>query len=233
MKRSPKMLNKVFWGAYTRYGEATDMTGAEKARVEDVLHRLEEFGAKPPQSVLDAGCSNGAYTLTLALAGFDATGVDFAPGLLSDARRRADELKVTATFGKMDLDKVFWYADGEFDNAICTSVLHSVRRPEWVLDELKRVIRPGGLLVVTVWLDSAKHQQAFPQLFAKPETPPHAGLVTRLRRAVKNLSEPERRAHYWTAEEMRQMLESRDFEILHMAGDSMLTVVARSGETSV
>lgn len=227
MKHSPKMLNKVFWGAYTRYAEGQDMTGDDKMRVEDVIRRLVDFGAKPPQSVLDAGCNNGIYTLALAMAGFDATGVDFAPGLLSAARRRAEELKVPATFGKMDLDSVFWYDDGEFDNAICTSVLHSVRRPEWVLDELHRVIKPGGLLLVTVWLDQAKHREAFPQLFAKPENKPQAGLVTRLRQAAKTLSEPQRRAHYWSATELRQMLESRNFEILQMDGAPIFTVVVR------
>ena len=233
MKYNPKMLDKVFWGAYTRYGEGQDTTGVEKARVEEVLRRLEEFGATPPQSVLDAGCNNGNYTLALAIAGFDATGVDFAPGLLSAARRRAEELKVPATFGKMDLDSVFWYADGEFDNAICTSVLHAVRRPEWVLSELHRVIRPGGLLLVTTWLDEARHREAFPQLFAKPENEPKASLSARLRQAVKTWSEPQRRLHYWTPEEMRQMLESQGFEILQMSGVPMLTIVARSAGESV
>lgn len=228
MKHSPKMLDKVFWGAYSRYGEAPDKTGAERARVEKVIRQLEECGAKPPQSVFDAGCNNGNYTLALALAGYDATGVDFAPGLLNAARRRAEELKVPATFGKMDLDSVFWYADSEFDNAICTSVLHAVRRPEWVLDELHRVIKPGGLLLVTIWLDQAKHREAFPQLFAKPQDEPDAGVVTRLRHAVRTLSEPQRRLHYWTADQMRQMLESRGFEILRAEGSPMLTIVARS-----
>jgi ubiquinone/menaquinone biosynthesis C-methylase UbiE len=227
MKHSPKMLDKVFWGAYTRYGEPQDKTGAERARVENVLRRLEEFGAHPPQSVFDAGCNTGTYTLALALAGYETTGVDFAPGLLNAARRRAEELKVPATFGKMDLDKVFWYDDSEFDNAICTSVLHAVRRPEWVLDELRRVIKPGGLLLLTLWLDQAKHREAFPQLFAKPENEPDAGMATRFRRAVKTLSEPQRRLRYWTPAEMRQMLESRNFEILRLDGDPLLTVVAR------
>src|SRR6476646_5024011 len=104
MKDSHKMIDRVFWSAYTRFAEAQDMSGAEKERVEDVLKRLHEFGAKAPQSVLDAGCNNGTYTIALAMAGFEATGVDFAPGLLSGARRRAAELKVPATFGHMDLD---------------------------------------------------------------------------------------------------------------------------------
>src|SRR4051812_3832495 len=114
MKQSPKLINKVFWSAYTRFTDTQDMTGAEKERVEDVLRRLQACGAKPAQSVLDAGCNTGTYTLALAMAGYDATGVDFAPGMLSAARRRAEELKVPATFGHMDLDSVFWYADGEF-----------------------------------------------------------------------------------------------------------------------
>lgn len=227
MKDNHKMIDKVFWSAYTRFAETQDMSGTEKERVEDVLNRLHEFGARAPQSVLDAGCNNGTYTIALAMAGFEATGVDFAPGLLSGARRRAAELKVPATFGKMDLDSVFWYADNDFDNAICTSVLHSVRRPEWVLDELRRVIKPGGLLVITLWLDPAKHREAFPQLFSQPESPRPAGLMDRMRQTVKSLTEHQRRAHYWTPTELRHLLDDRNFEILHMQGAPLLTVVAR------
>lgn len=222
MKQSPKMINKVFWSAYTRFADTQDMSGAEKQRVEDVLQRLHDCGAKAPQSVLDAGCNTGTYTLALAMAGYEATGVDFAPGLLSAARRRAAELKVPATFGHMDLDSVFWYADAEFDNAICTSVLHSVRRPEWVLEELHRVIKPGGLLLITLWLDRAKHREAFPELFKQP-----SGVMDKLRQTVRNLSEPQRRAHYWSAAELRQLLQERGFEILQLDGASLLTAVAR------
>lgn len=227
MKHNPKVLDKVFWSAYTRFAETQDMTGAERQRVEDVLSQLQEFGAKAPQSVLDAGCNNGAYTLALAMAGFEATGVDFAPGLLSAARRRAAELKVPATFGKMDLDSVFWYADNDFDHAICTSVLHAVKRPEWVLDELHRVIKPGGLLIITLWLDQARHREAFPQLFTGQESPRQARLVDRMRQTVKSVTEHQRRANYWTPTELRHLLEDRNFEVLQMQGASLLMMVAR------
>lgn len=228
MKNGSKVLDKVFWSAYSRYADTQDMSGAEKKRVEEVIRRLAEFGAVAPQSVLDAGCNSGAYTLALAMAGFKATGVDFAPGLLSRARRRAAELKVPATFEKMDLDSDFWYADNDFDHAICTSVLHSVQRPEWVLEELYRVIRPGGLLIVTLWLDPAKHREAFPELFTEPAAPTRTeGLAGRVRQAARNLSEHKRRAHYWNPAELKQLLVDRNFEILDSQGAPLLTVVAR------
>ncbi len=233
MKNSSRVLDKVFWSAYSRYADTQDMTGTEKKRVEEVINRLLRFGAAPPQAILDAGCNNGAYTLALALAGFKATGVDFAPGLLNGARRRAAELKLPATFEKMDLDRDFWYADNDFDHAICTSVLHSVKRPEWVLEELHRVIRPGGLLIITLWLDPAKHRQAFPRLFEGPEAVhrpvPAAttGLTERIREAARSLSEHKRRAHYWTPAELEQLLKDRNFEILECRGAPLLTVVAR------
>ncbi|MDB5080315.1 MAG: methylase involved in ubiquinone/menaquinone biosynthesis [Chloroflexi bacterium] len=229
MKHSPKVIDKVFWSAYTRYAETQDMTGAEKQRVEQVLSRLFEFGASAPQSVLDAGCNSGAYTLALAMSGFKATGVDFAPGLLSSARRRAAELKVPATFEKMDLDKVFWYADNDFDHAICTSVLHAVKRPEWVLDELHRVLKPGGLLIITLWLDPVKHREAFPEEFTEPAPSSNnpGGLIARARQAAKSLSEGKRRAHYWTPAEIQQLLTRHQFEILQSQGAPLHTVVAR------
>jgi SAM-dependent methyltransferase len=49
-----------------------------------------------------------------------------------------------------DLTKPNSLASGQFDCIICTQVLHLVDRPEPMVDELARILRPGGVLLVAV-----------------------------------------------------------------------------------
>jgi SAM-dependent methyltransferase len=50
-------------------------------------------------------------------------------------------------------------ADGEFDVVVCTEVLEHVPRPENVVRELGRVLRPGGILIASAPLGSGLHQE--------------------------------------------------------------------------
>ncbi len=230
LKEKTRIIDKVFWSAYNRYWETLDQSGAIKQRVEDAVGRLVEHGATPPQQVLDAGCGSGVYSLALAQAGFEATGVDYAPGVLTGARRKADGLQLSAQFEKMDLDGSLWYADGDFDHAICIAALHVVGRPEWTLSELHRVIKPGGLLLVTLWLDPIKYREAYPEVFAA-SGPGNAkksqAVLNRAVETARKLSERTNRALYWTAEEFRTLLTAQGFEVLYLDGSPLLTAVAK------
>ncbi|MFL5893730.1 MAG: class I SAM-dependent methyltransferase [Thermoleophilaceae bacterium] len=97
--------------------------------------------------VVDAGCGTGRHAAALAEAGFDVLGVDTSPELLDVARRRAPDVD----FERGDIR--IWTPDEPFDGALCRGVLNDflddVDRQD-ALDNLARMLRPAGLLVVDV-----------------------------------------------------------------------------------
>ncbi len=224
MRAKTNFIDKVFWNAYNRYWDNAEQAGEVRQRVEAVIGQLAQNGATPPQKVLDAGCGTGVYSLALAQAGFQSTGVDFSQSALNKAIQRAKELKLAASFEKMNLDKMLWYDDGSFEHALCAAVLHWSGQPENLLGELRRVLRPGGMLVITLWTTPAKHREAQPQEFitAKP------GVKDFMTRKVKTVAEESRYAHYWTTEQLKAMLTGSGFEVISAGGSPLITVVARA-----
>jgi GT2 family glycosyltransferase/SAM-dependent methyltransferase len=95
--------------------------------------------------VLDAGCGVGYGTGLLAAAGADdVMGVDVSEEALESARLRGDR----ARFVRCDLRRLP-FDDGEFDVAVCFEAIEHVERPHEALDELARVVREDGLLLLS------------------------------------------------------------------------------------
>jgi SAM-dependent methyltransferase len=98
------------------------------------------------RTVVDAGCADGDGTRILAEGGADrAIGVHLGPGPLPDARRtpRAEGRFLASEAHRLGL------VDGAADVVVCFEVLESAGEPESVLDELRRVLAPDGLLIVS------------------------------------------------------------------------------------
>ncbi len=96
---------------------------------------------------LDVGCGTGFLTFELAARGDRVTGVDFAPAMIAQARRKAAERGVVVTFEKADAERLP-FAPGSFDLVISRHLLWTLPHPEAAIDEWIRVLRPGGRLVV-------------------------------------------------------------------------------------
>jgi ubiquinone/menaquinone biosynthesis C-methylase UbiE len=96
---------------------------------------------------LDAGCGTGFLSFELAARGHRVTGVDFAPAMLAEARRKAAECTVSVRFEEADAEHLP-FPPASFDLAISRHVLWTLPHPEAAIDEWIRVLRPGGRLVV-------------------------------------------------------------------------------------
>jgi SAM-dependent methyltransferase len=91
--------------------------------------------------LLDVGCATGALTAALAGHGLVVTGVDVVPEFVQAARRRNSD----ATFEVADAQSLP-LPDGSFEYVVALGVLERVA--DWVrmLDEVTRVLVPGGVL---------------------------------------------------------------------------------------
>ncbi len=99
------------------------------------------------REVLDAGCGMGYGTAALAGAGAKrAVGVDISQGAILDARERFGGV---GEFVAGDLHELP-FEDDSFDVVVCFEAAVHVRYPERALDELRRVLRPEGVLLLSV-----------------------------------------------------------------------------------
>lgn len=99
--------------------------------------------------VLDAGCGGGRNAIAMAWCGAEVVGVDLSASGLEDARKRARGLSSISFQETSLLDLPF--ASADFEMAWCAGVLQHTVDPARVLDELARVLKPGGLLYLLVY----------------------------------------------------------------------------------
>ena len=85
--------------------------------------------------------------LPLYPAGITLTGIDFSPAMLDIARRRAGELGATADLREADAQALPFAGDA-FDTVVCTFSLCAIPDHRRALAEMRRVLRPGGLLLL-------------------------------------------------------------------------------------
>ncbi len=120
----------------------SDFTGKHASQLYDrVAETTRKFA---PVSVLDVGCGTGNL---LALLNQDHThlyGVDLSPEMLKYARRR---LGPEADLELADSEKLPWAAE-QFDVVTCTDSFHHYPQPLHVLDEMRRVLKPQGHLII-------------------------------------------------------------------------------------
>src|SRR5215207_7690714 len=97
--------------------------------------------------VLDAGCGSGPLSAALLAKGAIVTGFDSSSAMVKLARQRLGE---NAALHVADLSQPLPFADGAFDDVVVSLVLHYLRDWTAPLAELRRVVKPGGRVIVVV-----------------------------------------------------------------------------------
>ena len=120
-------------------------TPAERAAWDRILDLV--LAGRSALDALDAGCGTGFLAFELAARGHRVIGVDFAPAMLAEARRKAAARGVSIRFEEADAEQLP-FTPGSFDLAISRHLLWTLQHPEAAIDGWIRVLRPGGRLVV-------------------------------------------------------------------------------------
>jgi ubiquinone/menaquinone biosynthesis C-methylase UbiE len=102
-------------------------------------------GVEPGARVLELGCGTGEYTERIARTGAFLVALDLVPDLLRVAASRA--LPTTTQLVLGDAESLP-FPDSSFDAVVGNAVLHHLRLDS-ALDEIRRVLRPGGRCAFT------------------------------------------------------------------------------------
>lgn len=126
-----------------RWGTAPDFQGPRHALREELL--LDELLAEGPGSVvLDVGAGSGTFTNQLSARGFEVTSTDITDEALEVLRQR-----VSGQVERADATSLP-FAASSFDAVVLGEVLEHVEDDAAALAEAARVLRPEGLLAVSV-----------------------------------------------------------------------------------
>ena len=137
----------AYWSAHAAEYEASQIDRQERPGARDVWERVWGAALPPaPARVLDLGTGSGNVALLLSDLGYDVTGIDLAPGMLSEARRKATGHAFPPRFLEADAAAPP-FEPGSFDVLTARYVLWTLRDPEIALRTWRALLRPGGVLV--------------------------------------------------------------------------------------
>lgn len=112
---------------------------------------IELSGVSAPAAVLDVAAGPGTLSLVAAERGLRVTAVDFAGRMLAELCRRADNRGLFHPAAVLGDGESLPFADASFDASFSMFGVIFFASPAQGLREMLRVLRPGGLAVVSAW----------------------------------------------------------------------------------
>lgn len=110
----------------------------------------EFFPFAAASHVLDIGCGPGIWTRELARRDFTTTSIDLTTTAIAITRRSLELFGLSATLLEADAENLP-FADASFDGVVSHGVIHHTPRTGACVSEIGRVLRPGGVAVVSVY----------------------------------------------------------------------------------
>lgn len=107
-------------------------------------------GLSGGERVLDVGCGNGSLTFFLPQAADvrEIVAIDYSPVFVEDVFSANSDPRISVRQADAT---ALPFEDGGFDRALSLLVLHFVSDPDKAISEMRRVVRPGGVVAAAVW----------------------------------------------------------------------------------
>jgi SAM-dependent methyltransferase len=151
---------RAFWQEHpcgTKFADASPGSRRFYELVEEHRYQKEwhipaaaDFSNARGKKVLEIGCGLGTDGAQFALAGADYTGIDLTDAAVDLARRRFDLFNLPGAFRTADAENLD-FPDESFDVVYSHGVFHHTPDTVRAVQEVHRVLRPGGRAVVMLY----------------------------------------------------------------------------------
>ena len=131
-----------FLGAETAEGR-TATREMKRATARQYLAEIRRYDGAPAGHLLEIGCGDGDFLVEAEAAGFQVTGVEYAPAACAQARARLQRGSIIC--GELERAGV---GAAQFDLCVLSDVIEHVRDPLAFLREIHRVLKPGGAIFI-------------------------------------------------------------------------------------
>ena len=139
----------AFWDRRAaRYDKAV---GEGRGFHRSMISRIRQ-ALNPDDTVAEIGCGTGAVACAIAPRVKAVYAGDIAPGMLEIAGARAREQGLRNIHFSFENACALSYPDGFCDAVIICAALHLLPRPEAAMAEIRRILKPGGLLLASSYL---------------------------------------------------------------------------------
>jgi ubiquinone/menaquinone biosynthesis C-methylase UbiE len=111
---------------------------------------IDFAGVAAGEKLLDVGCGTGSLTFALARAADlgEIAAIDYSPVFVAEAIRRNTDPRINIRQADAC---ALPFEGGTFDRALALLVLHFVPEAGKAVAEMRRVVRPGGVVAAAVW----------------------------------------------------------------------------------
>jgi ubiquinone/menaquinone biosynthesis C-methylase UbiE len=166
--------NKALW----EKGDFTEIAAFMRESGDAVVKSL---GITPSMRVLDLGCGDGTTAVPLSQMGADVTGIDIAHNLVEAGNKRAAALGLKKLkFQEGDATNLQGVPDRSFDLTVSIFGAMFAPRPFDVANEMVRVTKPGGRIVMGNWIpnDPTSFVSQLLKISASFTPPPPEGFIS-------------------------------------------------------
>lgn len=188
----------------------------EKQIRENLTRRLSLIPRSPLKKALDAGCGDGEISSMIKdITGATVYGVDISEKYCAHAQRRG----IMAKQG--DLEKGIPYEDAVFDLIFAGEVIEHLRDPDYFVQEMHRVLKANGAVVLTTPNLASWHNRILLLLGIQPYNAEASSRDARIGYGpLKRFKNPGTAGHLriFTQKSLRDLFEMYGFAVEKMAG---------------
>jgi len=131
------------WATHAQSRTWRDPLDPDKEKL--AVRTLRLLGKPESIRLLDFGCGTGAMTRFFAERGYRVEGLDISPSIIEQNREQSPGIK----FHLVEPERPTQLPAGAFDAVFCSEVIEHVYDVTTVFEEFSRILRPGGLLIIT------------------------------------------------------------------------------------